>query len=105
VTYSYYLSAAFVITTQGYAQRENAKVGFYSDYELAASGGFAWTFNNPLWQAQYPWTFQWGAGAIYRNYDDPDPTIDQNNAEVDHVFWTRGAWCCRSGRPGLWCPT
>jgi hypothetical protein len=37
-----------------------------------------------------PWTFQWGASAIYRNYDDPDPTIDQNNAEVDHVFWTRG---------------
>jgi hypothetical protein len=36
-----------------------------------------------------PWTFQWGASAIYRNYDDPDPTIDQNNAEVDHVFWTR----------------
>lgn len=91
VTYSYYLSPGFVITAQGYVQRENANATFYSDWELAAGGGFAWTFNNPLWKALYPWTFQWGAGAIMRNYDEPDPTINANAAEADHVFWTRGA--------------
>lgn len=90
-TYSYYLTPGFVITTQGYAQREDARADFYTDWEMAASGGFAWTFNNPLWQAQYPWTFQWGAGFIRRNYDDPDPTINPNVAETDKVFWTRGA--------------
>jgi tetratricopeptide (TPR) repeat protein len=90
-TYSYYLNPAFVITTQAYAQREDAKADFYTDWEMALSGGFAWTFNNPLWQAQYPWTFQWGAGFIRRNYDDPDPTINPNVAETDRVFWTRGA--------------
>ncbi len=90
-TYSYYLTPGFVITTQGYAQREDVKADFYSDWEMAASGGFAWTFNNPLWQAQYPWTFQWGAGFVRRDYDDPDPTINPNVAETDKVFWTRGA--------------
>ena len=48
-TYSYYLTPALVLTTQGYAQREDAKAGFYVDWEVAFSAGFAWTFNNPLW--------------------------------------------------------
>ena len=102
-TYSYYLTPGFVITTQGYAQREAAAADFYADWEMAVSGGFAWTFNNPLWQAQYPWTFQFGAGAIRRNYDDPDPTINPNVAEVDKVWWTRGASFCRWRKPGPWC--
>ena len=29
--------------------------------------------------------------AIRRNYDDPDPTINPNVAEIDKVCWTRGA--------------
>ena len=28
---------------------------------------------------------------IRRNYDDPDPTINPNQAEEDTVWWTRGA--------------
>jgi tetratricopeptide (TPR) repeat protein len=90
-TYSYYLTPALVLTTQGYAQREDAKVGFYTDWEIAFSAGLAWTFNNPLWKAKYPWTFQFGAGAIRRQYDDPDPTINPITAETDRTFWTRGA--------------
>ncbi len=90
-TYSYYLTPGFVVTTQAYAQREAAEADFYADWEMALSGGFAWTFNNPLWQAKYPWTFQWGAGFVRRNYDDPDPTINPDVAEIDRVFWTRGA--------------
>ena len=50
-TYSYYLTPAFVITAQTYGQREDAEVGYYADWEIAFSGGFAWTFDNPLWQA------------------------------------------------------
>src|SRR5262249_12748290 len=77
-TYSYYRTPSVVITTQAYAQREAAKADFFADTEIAVSGGFAWTFNNPLWQAQYPWTFQWGAGLLRRDYDEPDPTINVN---------------------------
>jgi hypothetical protein len=91
VTYSYYLTPALVLTTQGYAQREDVTAGFYSDWEMAFSGGLAWTFDNPLWQARFPWTLQVGAGAIHRDYDDPDPTINPNTPETDRVFWTRGA--------------
>jgi hypothetical protein len=90
-TYSYYLTPALVLTTQGYAQREDAKAGFYADWEIAFSAGFAWTFNNPLWTGKYPWTLQVGGGAIRRDYDNPDPTINPIDPETDRVFWTRGA--------------
>ncbi len=89
--YSYYLTPALVITTQTYAQRENAEVGYWADWEISFGGGFAWTFNNPLWQAQYPWTLQVGGGVIRRDYDDPDPTINPTESEEDTVWWTRGA--------------
>ncbi|MGH6801885.1 MAG: tetratricopeptide repeat protein [Methyloceanibacter sp.] len=90
-TYSYYLTPGFVVTSQGYAQREDADAGFYADWEIALSGGFAWTFNNPLWQARYPWTWQVGGGVIRRDYDDPDPTINPNEAEEDTTWWGRTA--------------
>jgi tetratricopeptide (TPR) repeat protein len=90
-TYSYYLSPGFVITTQGYGQREDVKAGFYSNWEIALSAGFAWTFNNPLWNGQYPWTLQVGGGGIRRDYDDPDPVINPIDAEVDDIWWGRAA--------------
>jgi hypothetical protein len=90
-TYSYYMTPGFVVTTQLYGQREDARVGYWSDWEIAFSGGFAWTFNNPLWQARFPWTLQAGGGVIRRSYDDPDPTIDPFEAEEDTMWWTRGA--------------
>ena len=37
-TYSYYFTPAFVVTTQDYAQRENAEVGYYKDWEIALLG-------------------------------------------------------------------
>jgi tetratricopeptide (TPR) repeat protein len=91
VNYSYYLTPAFVISVQGYAQREDVKADFYSDWEMAFSGGFAWTFANPLWNGKYPWTWQVGGGGIRRDYDQPDPTINPFDAEIDRVFWTRTA--------------
>ena len=91
VTYSYYFTPGFVVTTQGYAQREAADAEFYADWEVAFSGGFAWTFDNPLWQGKYPWTWQAGGGVIKRNYDSPDPTINPVRAEEDDVWWSRTA--------------
>jgi tetratricopeptide (TPR) repeat protein len=89
--YSYYVSPEFVITTQTYVQRENADVEFYADWEIAGAGGFSWTFDNPLWQGQYPWTWQVSGGVILRNYDAPDPTIDPFEAERDETWWGRTA--------------
>ncbi|MEM7191555.1 MAG: tetratricopeptide repeat protein [Pseudomonadota bacterium] len=91
VNYSYYFAAGFVTTVQGYVQRESADVGFYSDWEMALSAGFAWTFTNPLWNAQYPLTWQLGGGFINRNYDEPDPTINRFEAEEDDTWWARTA--------------
>ncbi len=90
-TYSYYTSPGFVITTQGYVQREDADADFYANWEIAFSGGFAWTFDNPLWQGRYPWTWQLGGGVILRNYDAPDPTINFFEKEEDETWWARTA--------------
>jgi tetratricopeptide (TPR) repeat protein len=91
VTYSYYFTPGFVVTTQGYGQREDADADFYKDWEIALSSGFAWTFDSPLCQCKYPWTWQAGGGVILRHYDAPDPTIDINTAERDEVWWSRTA--------------
>ncbi len=59
---------------------------------MGASAGIAWTFANPLVAAgRYPWTLQIGAGGIHRRYDDPDPTINAFQVEVDRTFWGRAA--------------
>jgi hypothetical protein len=90
--YSYYLAPGLVLIIQGYNQREEAEVGFYTNWELGASAGIAWTFANPLAAAgRYPWTLQVGAGGIHRRYDDPDPTISFTQTEVDRTFWGRAA--------------
>lgn len=91
-SYSYYLAPGVVLIVQGYAQREDADAGFYANIEVGASAGIAWTFANPLAAAgRYPWTLQVGAGGINRTYDDPDPTINPFNSEVDKTFWGRAA--------------
>lgn len=91
-SYSYYLAPGLVLIVQGYGQREDAEVGFYANIEVGASAGIAWTFANPLAAAgRYPWTLQVGAGGINRTYDDPDPTINPFQAEVDKTFWGRAA--------------
>jgi len=91
VNYSYYATPEFVITTQGYMQREDADVEFYADWEIALSGGFAWTFDNPICNCKYPWTWQVGGGVILRDYDAPDPTINFFEAEEDETWWARTA--------------
>jgi hypothetical protein len=91
-SYSYYLAPGLVLIVQGYGQREDAEVGFYANIEVGASAGIAWTFANPLAAAgRYPWTLQVGAGGINRSYDDPDPTINPFQSEVDKTFWGRAA--------------
>ena len=65
-------------------------MGFYADWELGASAGISWTFGSPFnWH--YPWTLQVGAGVSTASTDDPDPTINPNEREVDRQFWGRAA--------------
>lgn len=91
VNYTYYFTPGLVLTTQVYAQREAADADFYANTEIAFSAGFSYTFENPLWRADYPLTWQLGAGVIRRDYDDPDPTIDPNESERDDTWWARTA--------------
>ncbi|ODA68395.1 hypothetical protein A7A08_00218 [Methyloligella halotolerans] len=85
------MAPGVILTTQGYAQREDVTADFYSNWEVALSGGVAWTFGNPLWTSRYPWTWQIGGGVIRRDYDSPDPTIDPTQNEEDTTLWARTA--------------
>ncbi|MCP3997434.1 MAG: hypothetical protein GY722_20605 [bacterium] len=80
-----------MLTTQAFVQREDADASFYANWELALSGGFAWTFDNPVWNGQYPWTWQVGGGIRRKDYDMADPTIDPTQAERDDTWWARTA--------------
>jgi hypothetical protein len=89
-SYSYFLAPGLIVTVEGYGQRVNAEAGFFSDWEFGASAGVSWTFGQPFaWR--WPWTLQVGAGGLNRNYDDPDPTINPNQSQVDRQFWGRAA--------------
>ncbi len=91
-SYSYFLAPGIILIVEGYAQRENADASFYANVELGGSAGISWTFGNPLVTAgRYPWTLQVGAGGITRHYDEPDPTINPLQSEVDRTFWGRAA--------------
>ena len=91
VTYSYFTTPALMITSQFYVQREDVTADFYSNWEIALSGGFGYTFTNPMWQSQYPWTLQVGGGIVVRDYDAPDPIVDLFEAEEDDIWWGRVA--------------
>jgi hypothetical protein len=91
-SYSYLIAPGLILIVEGYDQRENADAGFYANWELGGSVGVAWTFANPIRaEARFPWTLQAGAGGLNRTYDDPDPTINPNEREVDNTFWSRVA--------------
>jgi tetratricopeptide (TPR) repeat protein len=91
-SYSYLIAPGLILIVEGYDQRENADAGFYANWELGGSVGIAWTFANPIRaEARFPWTLQAGAGGLNRTYDDPDPTINPNEREVDNTFWSRVA--------------
>jgi tetratricopeptide (TPR) repeat protein len=91
ITYSYYTSPSVMLTAQGAVQREDVEAGFYSNWEIALSGGFGWTFANPVWNGPWPWTLQVGGGIILREYDEPDPIINLFEAEEDNIGWGRVA--------------
>ena len=97
-TYSYYLTPGFVLTTQGYDQREDAEVGLL---RRLGDGGFGAASPGPstirCGRRNIPGPSRWAPASIRRHYDDPDPTINPNEAEVDTVWWTRGALVSAGG--------
>ncbi|MEG6509727.1 surface lipoprotein assembly modifier [Methyloligella sp. 2.7D] len=89
-TYSYFLSPGVILTVEGQAQREAADADFYANWQIALTAGLAWSFESPLPNNRFPWTWQIGASVIAREYDAPDYTIS-TETEEDDTFWGRTA--------------
>ena len=99
-TYSYYVTPGFVLTGQAYVQREDAEVGFYSDWELALSGGFAWTFTIRYGGANTPGPGRSAAAGSAATTTIPiPPSIPITRKKTDNGGAAR-LWSCRSPRPG-----
>lgn len=86
--YSYSVTPNLVVSLQGVIQREAEDAAYFSNWEYSFTGGLAWGFRGPF--GYLPWSLQLGAGAIWRNFDEPDPTINPF-PEVDSQFWGRAA--------------
>jgi tetratricopeptide (TPR) repeat protein len=90
LTYSYFVTPGLVLTLQADTQREASEKSFYANWEMSLSGGIAWTFTNPVWKSDHPWTWQLGVGGLRREYDEPDYSISDVSENDDEV-WGRTA--------------
>lgn len=89
--YAYQLTPALLLTSQHQVQREDTDADFYSNFEYASTMGLTYSFAGPFRRLPYPWALQIGGGYIFRDFDDPDPTINIREAEEDEIFWGRAA--------------
>jgi tetratricopeptide (TPR) repeat protein len=87
----YALTSNVQLAAGAAVSREEVRADFYSDWEYAGNVASTVVFRNPLVTESYPWAFNLGGGYIYRDYDEPDPTIDASEAEVDDEYWVSGA--------------
>ena len=80
---SYILSPSLVLSGTTYFQR----VWAATDYLAYLEGGFAvgprYSFASPISGDMPAWIVALNTGALFRNYDDPDPIISLTEAESD----------------------
>jgi tetratricopeptide (TPR) repeat protein len=87
---SYIMSPTTVLAGTGYIQRVWADRGYLSYTEGGFSGGPRVSFASPISSEMPKWTAALTAGAVFREYDDPDPIIDPTSAASDWEAFVGG---------------
>jgi tetratricopeptide (TPR) repeat protein len=82
-TATYVLSPTTLLYGNAYLQRAWADAGYLSYLESGFTVGPRYSFASPVAGDMLPWTVALNTGALFRNYDDPDPIIDPTVAERD----------------------
>lgn len=68
---------------------ENAAASFEQSWELGAGIGATYRFASPVEMIEAPWSLDWDAGYIRRQYDQPDPAVSLTESQRDNEFWIR----------------
>ncbi len=89
--YTYAWSPRLTVSVQTAVQREDLDAGFYSNWEYNGSLTATYAFGPPLRSWRGPWALQLAGGYIFREYDDPDFTINFSETEEDETWWGRAS--------------
>jgi hypothetical protein len=87
---NYIVSPNIVLAGTGYVQKNSARRGYYSYLEGGISGGPRFSFKNPIASDMPKWTLSLVGGAVWRDYDGPDPLVDPTEAENDTELFIGG---------------
>jgi hypothetical protein len=88
---TYLLTPNVRLWAGGRLVREDVEAGFYDNWEYGGLASATVLFESPLPSLQYPWALNIGGGYLWRDYDEPDPTINALASEEDEEYWVNGA--------------
>ena len=88
-THSYQLTNDWSARLTILGDYENAAARFEQSWELGAGIGATYRFASPVEMIEAPWSLDWDAGYIRRQYDQPDPAVSRTESERDNEFWIR----------------
>lgn len=89
-TATYILSPNTLLYGNAYLQRAWADADYLSYLEGGFTVGPRYSFASPLDSSKPAWTVALNTGALFRNFDDPDPMINPDEAEEDWEAFVGG---------------
>lgn len=89
-TATYILSPSTVLYGNAYLQRVWTDANYLSYLEGGFTVGPRYSFASPVDSSKPAWTVALNTGALFRNYDDPDPVIDPTETEADWEAFVGG---------------
>ncbi len=79
-----------IVDASLFGGRSDAEVGYYSRTVIGAEASVTRAFRPPVGDGKRPWRATLRAGALSRDYDDPDPLIDAAQSQNDAELFARG---------------
>jgi len=87
---SYIIAPKVMLAGNVYVQRVWAEQGYLSYLEGGFAAGPRVSFTSPIESLELDWTAALTAGAVFREYDDPDVVINATEAESDWEAFVGG---------------
>jgi hypothetical protein len=89
-TGTWIMSPNLVLAGSAYVQRVSTELDFLSYTEGGLAIGPRFSFESPVSDEMRPWIASLNVGAIFREYDEPDPVISIFDAESDREIFVGG---------------
>ncbi len=89
--FNYLMTPNVRLSAAGRLTREDVEAGFYDNWEYGGIAGAIFLFKSPLPALEHPWSLNLSGGYLWRDYDQPDPSINPAASERDEEYWLNGA--------------